>query len=92
MATYRLSKENQNEKERIVCAGNQQPNHMHHKERGEDEVQKSLYALIVQIKTDPHAVIKRKRWRANEKGSAMIFFHFLFVPSFHSRTKNINIA
>lgn len=46
MATYRLSKENQNEKERIVCAGNQQPNHMHHKERGEDEVQKSLYALI----------------------------------------------
>lgn len=73
------------ERERIECAGNQHLNHMHHIERRERA--QNRYALT-QIKTDPHndkETNERRRAREKDwkKGSTMIFFRFLFVPSFH---------
>lgn len=78
-----------------VRLGNQQPNHMHHMLTGggweEEERQrqgrsmnKSLYALeLIQIKTDPHALIKRKRRSANEKKD-LLWYSRISFSSRHS--------
>lgn len=73
------------EREECARSGNQQLNHMHHVVDGKDQnTHTQNRCALIQIKTDPQHDKRAKCVREREwKDLLMIFFHFLFVPSFH---------